>query len=114
VVPQGTMAPSIDTELTLPELSNTDFMLLSGRLKDSVFVAWSLALPTPSTIAPEGARIVPDCVIGTTSTSNVPSAESDTCDGAPEEKGTVVSSGSEKGISLAPTAPMITVSPLAG
>ncbi len=107
------MAPSSDTEVTLPEFSDTDWVLASGRLRNSVFVAWSLALPTPSTIDPEGARIVPDCTILVASTSSAPPADSGTCDGPLLLKVMVVG-GCGVPVTSGPAATMAKVSPLAG
>ena len=50
-------------DVVLPDESVTDCVLVSGRLANCVWVAVSVISPTPSTMVPEGARMVPDCTI---------------------------------------------------
>ncbi len=80
VVPNGTMAPSSDTEVTLPVVSETASVATSGRLLNCARVAASVGSPTPKIRLPEGARTVPDCTMSVASTSSVPPADSGTPD----------------------------------
>src|ERR1700684_2107518 len=100
------MAPSSETEVTLPEVSDTDCVLVSGRLPNRVCVAVTVASPTPSTIVPDGARIVPDCTMVVASINSIPPADSGTLD-APFDKNVIV-------VGLGPVASMMNVLPLAG
>ncbi len=104
--------PSSDTEVVLPALSVTDCVLVSGKVPlpvpraNCAWVAASVLSPTPSTMAPDGARRVPDCTIVVASTKSAPPADSGACDGPLPRKVMVVG--------LGPTASRMKVLPLDG